>query len=213
MTTEDDSFPEYPTSAPTREPVSSADTAAASTQSAGDSLLIPTSPDSETTPTIVATDAPVAPSAPEPNPESSPNPSADDATVVSSIEEESSAEEKSDTIDVIEEVDASDSDSAHDVKKESNEKTESHATSAMQRITSTIELRLAALRARIEKREAKLERVMESARNRGTISNDDIVRLLHVSDKSATRYANILVVRRNLLRTGKGRGTRYTVAK
>jgi predicted HTH transcriptional regulator len=74
-------------------------------------------------------------------------------------------------------------------------------------------VRLAALRARTQKRETKLERIMESARNRGSITNDDIVRMLHVSDKSATRYANILVVRGKLARNGKGRGTRYAVVQ
>jgi|GEM_PF-6578372 len=67
-----------------------------------------------------------------------------------------------------------------------------------------------ALRARRSKRDVKLARIIDSARNRGSITNNEISKLLHISDATATRYASILVLRGELFRSGKGRAIRYT---
>ncbi len=62
---------------------------------------------------------------------------------------------------------------------------------------------------RVQKKEATLAKVMDLARDAKRITNDDIVRKIHVSDKSASRYAKILVERGLLKREGRGRGAAY----
>lgn len=60
------------------------------------------------------------------------------------------------------------------------------------------------------KREERLIRILEHVRTNTNVRNDEIAKLLHVSDRTATRYANILVVRGKLFRSGKGRSVTYT---
>lgn len=62
---------------------------------------------------------------------------------------------------------------------------------------------------RVGKKEARLIKVVELAKEKGRITNDDIEKLLHVSDATASRYGTILVQRGLLKREGKGRGTQY----
>lgn len=62
---------------------------------------------------------------------------------------------------------------------------------------------------RISKKEARLAKVVELAKEKGRITNVDIEKLLHVSDATASRYGTILVQRGLLKREGKGRGAYY----
>ncbi len=64
----------------------------------------------------------------------------------------------------------------------------------------------------VGRKEARLARVVELAKEKGRITNDDIEKLLHVSDATASRYGTILVQRGLLKREGKGRGASYIIA-
>lgn len=59
------------------------------------------------------------------------------------------------------------------------------------------------------RKQARLEKVMEMAREKGSIVNDDVEKLLKVSDATATRYLNALVVAARLRRSGHAGGARY----
>lgn len=192
MIIENDSFPEYPTAVPGR------DAAPASTIPPADSAQ----PDQASD-----TQAPDAAQSVESSPPAS------ETLIIPEQIQELSPEISDDVAEKIEEVADGKKKSPDDaIEKNISNLVRIHAEdtpNTIGKITSTIEIRIAALRARMEKRETKLQRIMESARNRGSISNDDIVRMLYISDKSATRYANLLVQRGELIRTGKGRGVRY----
>ena len=60
-------------------------------------------------------------------------------------------------------------------------------------------------------KEAHLAKIIEYAKKHLRISNNDIEKLLHVSDATASRYAEILVARRALVREGKGRAAAYSI--
>lgn len=62
---------------------------------------------------------------------------------------------------------------------------------------------------RVGRKEARLVKVVELAKEKGQITNDDIERLSLVSDATASRYGTILVQRGLLKREGKGRGVVY----
>jgi predicted HTH transcriptional regulator len=58
--------------------------------------------------------------------------------------------------------------------------------------------------------DARLVKIIEYAKEHGgKITNDEIEKLLHVSDATASRYAKILVERGVLKNDGKGRGAVY----
>ncbi len=60
------------------------------------------------------------------------------------------------------------------------------------------------------KKDVRLVKIMEYAKaHGGTITNDEIEKLLHVSDATASRYAKILAARGLLRAEGKGRSARY----
>ncbi|OGG53364.1 hypothetical protein A2851_00090 [Candidatus Kaiserbacteria bacterium RIFCSPHIGHO2_01_FULL_53_29] len=63
----------------------------------------------------------------------------------------------------------------------------------------------------VKKREERLARIIRLVQKEGKICNADIVRLLHVSDASASRYLRELVSRGTLVREGRGRGIRYVL--
>ncbi len=65
---------------------------------------------------------------------------------------------------------------------------------------------------RASKKETLLARVVALAKEKRRITNDDIEKLLHVSDATASRYGTILVKRGLLRREGKGRGAFYVAA-
>lgn len=57
-----------------------------------------------------------------------------------------------------------------------------------------------------------LAKIVEYAKaHGGKIINDEIEKLLHVSDATASRYAKILVERGVLRQEGKGRGAFYSI--
>ena len=59
-------------------------------------------------------------------------------------------------------------------------------------------------RAKIQFRKGKkLEKIMEVLSKRSKISNDDVQKLLHVSDATATRYLNILEQQGKIKQTGR----------
>ncbi|OHA08846.1 MAG: hypothetical protein A3B37_00660 [Candidatus Sungbacteria bacterium RIFCSPLOWO2_01_FULL_59_16] len=62
---------------------------------------------------------------------------------------------------------------------------------------------------RIQKREARLEKLLAYAREKGRITNDEIQKLLRVSEATASRYACELVRRGLLSKAGKGRAAYY----
>lgn len=65
---------------------------------------------------------------------------------------------------------------------------------------------------RVSRKEARLAKVLALAKEKGRITNDDIEKLLHVSDATASRYGTMLVRRGLLRREGKGRGVAYMPA-
>ena len=71
--------------------------------------------------------------------------------------------------------------------------------------------RKAAAAEHTRRKEARLEKVVRLVRTRGRIIKGEIVRKLHVSDASASRYAKILVERGVLRREGKGRGVSHVL--
>ncbi|MDO8521754.1 MAG: hypothetical protein Q7S08_00510 [bacterium] len=62
---------------------------------------------------------------------------------------------------------------------------------------------------RARKYEARLAKIVLYARTHGRVANDSIVKLLRVSDATASRYAKMLVARGALAQEGKGRGAHY----
>jgi hypothetical protein len=65
--------------------------------------------------------------------------------------------------------------------------------------------------AKTKKREARLEKIMQYVREKSRITNDEIQKLLGVSDATATRYAHDLMTRNVLRRVGRGKGSYYQI--
>ena len=65
--------------------------------------------------------------------------------------------------------------------------------------------------AKVRKHEARLEKLLAHVRERGRISNDEIQKLLRVSDATASRYAVELVRRGALRKAGSGRAAYYQI--
>ena len=60
------------------------------------------------------------------------------------------------------------------------------------------------------RREKKLAKIMALFAKQTTVTNDEVEKLLHVSDATATRYLSILAERGKLKQVGRtGRGVRY----
>jgi predicted HTH transcriptional regulator len=57
----------------------------------------------------------------------------------------------------------------------------------------------------------RLERILQLVREKGEITNDDVEKLLHVSDKTATRYLNELVREGKLKRLGSPSHAKYQI--
>jgi predicted HTH transcriptional regulator len=62
-----------------------------------------------------------------------------------------------------------------------------------------------------ERKAKRLEKILQLAREKGEITNDDVERLLHVSDKTATRYLNELVREGKLKRLGSPSHVKYQI--
>lgn len=65
---------------------------------------------------------------------------------------------------------------------------------------------------RLQHREEHLEKIVVHARIKPRITNDDVEKLLHVSDSTAARYFNLLVTRGLLVKEGRGRSVSYRSA-
>jgi Fic family protein len=74
-------------------------------------------------------------------------------------------------------------------------------------LSESLQAAQGAVAERIEKR---LARIVDKARQEGSITNDGVEELFCISNSTATRYLNELVRRNELARSGVGRGTFYT---
>lgn len=61
------------------------------------------------------------------------------------------------------------------------------------------------------KREKRFEKILELAKKKGEITNDDVEKLLHISDATATRYLSQLVKEGKLLRVGPPERAKYKI--
>lgn len=59
------------------------------------------------------------------------------------------------------------------------------------------------------KKRAKLDKIMKFAQDKKSITNDQVEKLLHISDATATRYLSELVKQSRLKRTGLAQNPRY----
>lgn len=59
------------------------------------------------------------------------------------------------------------------------------------------------------RKQARIEKIMELAKEKRVIVNDDVEKLLKVSDATATRYLNTLVLAARLKRIGHDGGAKY----
>ena len=80
------------------------------------------------------------------------------------------------------------------------------ATSAILPISARLGEALEALRFR---KKARLEKILQLAAKKGRIKNDDVEKLLRVSDSTAQRYLNQLVVQAKLRRVGHAKQPHY----
>ena len=62
-----------------------------------------------------------------------------------------------------------------------------------------------------ERKAKRLEKILQLAREKGTITNDDVEKLLRVSDSTATRYLNQLVREGRLKRLGSPSHAKYQI--
>ncbi|OHB25762.1 MAG: hypothetical protein A2542_03745 [Parcubacteria group bacterium RIFOXYD2_FULL_52_8] len=86
------------------------------------------------------------------------------------------------------------------------------STSAPQVVTSApsvTALRPQAQAARTGRIQKKLDKIVEFVREKKTVKNDDIEKLLHVSDSTAQRYLGTLVKQGKLRRVGNRGSTHY----
>lgn len=61
------------------------------------------------------------------------------------------------------------------------------------------------------RKRAKLEKIVALARERGSITNDDVEKLVRVSDSTASRYLRELVATGRLRRSGSTSQTTYSI--
>ena len=72
------------------------------------------------------------------------------------------------------------------------------------------DFRVRAAAARAAKKEARLQKLLEFVRRKGSASNDDIQKAIIVSDATATRYAFELIKKGLLKKSGKTKSIRYS---
>jgi predicted HTH transcriptional regulator len=60
-----------------------------------------------------------------------------------------------------------------------------------------------------ERKSKRLEKILQLASKKGEITNDDVEKLLHVSDRAASRYLNELVRQGRLKRIGSPSHAKY----
>lgn len=78
-------------------------------------------------------------------------------------------------------------------------------------LPSIKERRMAALEKRQSKKRANLDKIMQLVATKSPIKNDDVEKLLHVSNATATRYLMQLVREEKLQKNGSRRGAHYLV--
>ena len=71
--------------------------------------------------------------------------------------------------------------------------------------------RTAALNARQRKRDEKLEKIVQFARERGRVTNDGAQVLIGATDRTASRYLRLLTVAGRLKRVGVKKGVHYVL--
>jgi len=71
--------------------------------------------------------------------------------------------------------------------------------------------RTAALKARQRKRDEKLEKIVQFARERGRVTNDGAQVLIGATDRTASRYLRLLTVAGRLKRVGVKKGVHYVL--
>lgn len=59
------------------------------------------------------------------------------------------------------------------------------------------------------RKQERINKVLTHARDKRSIKNDDVQKLLRVSDATATNYLRELVKKGKLRKTGVGKGTKY----
>ena len=69
------------------------------------------------------------------------------------------------------------------------------------------------LAARRARKDAKLQKILALAKEKEFITNDDVEKLLHVSNKTATRYLNAVVKEGKLQRMGSESHPHYSLVK
>ena len=89
--------------------------------------------------------------------------------------------------------------------------TEPSAPAVVSAYAALLSLRDKALSAIQFRRQARLEKIMALAEKKGSIGNDDVEKLLRVSDSTATRYLFALVRDGKLKQTGVPQAQRYAV--
>lgn len=138
--------------------------------------------------------------APTPTEPASPSPES-----TSGIEQSASANEPS--------VIPEESQCAQEIPKDSRPMSQSTSTSQMSQTQAhhwSNQDRAKSAATKTRKKDAYLAKIVDYAKaHNGQITNDDIEKLLHVSDATASRYAKVLVSRGLLRAEGKGRGAKY----
>jgi predicted HTH transcriptional regulator len=72
------------------------------------------------------------------------------------------------------------------------------------------ELRAEAAKSVAQRIEKRKERILQTARKNGRITNDDVEDLYCISDRTASKYLRQLTEAGKLTKAGGGRGTYYT---
>src|SRR3989344_5150933 len=89
--------------------------------------------------------------------------------------------------------------------------TEPSAPAVVSAYAALLSLRDKALNAIQFRRQARLEKIMALAAKKKSIGNDDVEKLLHVSDATVSRYLSALVQEGKLNRTGSAKAIRYSL--
>lgn len=155
---------------------------------------------------------PVDAKPPEPSPEPADAAAADaaHAPVIEAAPEASSADAAHHIVDAIEDAAASSRASSATAYDAHGARTDaSHAKPAHAFHGSAGRAR--SLQHRARKRENDLQKILAHLAEHDDITNDGIQKLVTVSDSTATRYAQLLVLRGKLFRSGKGRAARYAL--
>ena len=84
-------------------------------------------------------------------------------------------------------------------------------TSSSPTVPAIADLPARGLAARRAREQAKLDKLLAFVREKGSVENDDVQKLLRISDATASRYVSKLVKNGSLVRTGTPTHARYTM--